>query len=148
MASTMKVTFAAGAELGMRCLTNIEYGIGLSGGSEPSSCTRVKGMALKWGARNPGQEPPLTHRTHSTTAARSSTKHLSVRSDHLHQPIHPVTTRRGVVEFVAGEVPALLLRPDNGVEVLPCRGLTDEHVVLRPLEVDFRRPGVRNGSAT
>src|SRR6266446_3694829 len=53
MASTMKVTFAAGAELGMRCLTNIEYGNCLSRGGEPSSCTRVKGMALKWGARNP-----------------------------------------------------------------------------------------------
>src|SRR5258708_1216983 len=45
----MKVTFAAGAELGMRCLTNIEYGSCLSGGNEPSSWTRVKGTALKWG---------------------------------------------------------------------------------------------------
>src|SRR6266478_7075752 len=64
MASTMKVTFAAGAELGMRCLTNIEYGICLSCGSEPSSCTRVKGMALKWGR---GTQHPKAQRWEKKT---------------------------------------------------------------------------------
>src|SRR5260370_23246677 len=48
MASTTQETRAAGATLGMRCLTKIEYENCLSGGKELSSWTRVEGMALKW----------------------------------------------------------------------------------------------------
>src|ERR1700686_863994 len=69
MASTTKATFAAGAELGLRCLTNIEYGNCLSGGSELSSCTRVKGMALKWGR---GSQHPKAPRSGKKQDARNA----------------------------------------------------------------------------
>src|ERR1700686_702993 len=59
MASTTQETRAAGATLGMRCLTKIEYGNCLSGGNELSSWTTVEGMALKWGR---GTQHPKTPR--------------------------------------------------------------------------------------
>jgi hypothetical protein len=54
MASTTKATFAAGAELGVRCLTNIEYGIVFRVEVSLARAQERKGMALRWGGGTQG----------------------------------------------------------------------------------------------